>query len=126
MEDLSKGCSQAELNDYLYKTIMNNSRETFIDILRREVKQERDLFEDSDNIFNVGVEETGYMLVDKRSREDGLDKNLTAMLKMIEEGATIREVRERFNMGSMRQFYTAKQNLIKDLKDMGEIDETSG
>lgn len=103
---------------YMYTVVLRRSRDIFCDLCRFDVKRRQavaaaahDMVKDRES-----YSEHGFELVEKREMVDQLNRTLRAMLRMMEEGATVREIMDALGIRSMRQFYKAKMTLLDDIE----------
>jgi hypothetical protein len=59
-----------------------------------------------------------FEAIEMRALQDALSPSFKAVKRMLEDGRTVREIMATFDMSS-RQFYDMKENLRRELKEMG-------
>jgi hypothetical protein len=49
-----------------------------------------------------------------------MNRSMRALLRMMEEGKTVREIMKALDMVSVRQYYKARATLLEDLERLGQ------
>jgi hypothetical protein len=100
---------------YLYTVVSRRARDIFCDLCRFDVKRRHAVSVAAHDLISDSYREQGFELVEKRQMQDQLNRTMRAMLRMIEEGTSVREIMQTLGITSVRQFYKAKATLLEDL-----------
>ena len=112
--------SEKGFDNYIYKVILKKSRDIFCDLCRFDVKKRIATGQAAKELLSESYSEHGFELVEKRNLLDGMNRSMRALLRMMEEGKTVREIMKALDMVSVRQYYKARATLLEDLERLGQ------
>ena len=109
-----------KFDSYLYATVKNNSKQFVFDLYRYDEKRKTQIIEtikvDSDLLYT----DWEFEKIDDTEVIDKLCPSQRAIVRMMKDQMTVREIMEKFDMTSARQFYKAKANLLQDIARLSE------
>lgn len=108
--------SEKGFENYFYTIILRKSKDIFCDLCRFDVKRRAAIGEGMRQLVSEGYSEQGFEMVEKRNMMDGLNRSMKALLRMLEEGVTVRQIIETLDMTSVRQYYKARATLLEDIE----------
>jgi hypothetical protein len=109
-----------KFNSYLYATVKANSRQFLFDLYRYDEKRKQQVIETIKSGADLLYVDWQFEKIDDTQVIDQLCPSQRALIRMMKDQMTVREIMQRFDMTSARQFYKAKAILLHDIARLSE------
>lgn len=109
-----------KFNSYLYATVKANSRQFLFDLYRYDEKRKQQVIETIKSETDPLYVDWQFEKIDDTQVIDQLCPSQRALIRMMKDQMTVREIMQRFDMTSARQFYKAKAILLHDIARLSE------
>jgi hypothetical protein len=107
-----------KFESYLYATVKANSKQFLFDLYRYDEKRRQQIVETMKSDIDLLYVDWQFEKIDDTELIDKLCPSYRALIRMMREQMTVREIMQKFGMTSVRQFYRARANMLDDIEKL--------